>query len=279
MTKEKETTELTGKTVENGFVCIFDILGYKNILENNNIERCAQIIDNILIKLPEKVELELLSAPKKIKLSHGSVSEKQHWEAVKKLVADRISFFDTRLNVIMVSDSIVLFFDFTEDNNLINHTWLTISYISIFQREAFIHGLPMRGCLDFGEYYYNNNIFAGKTIVNSYNYGSNLEFSGVVITEDAYKQIELISLNEEFYKKFISYCIFKYLVPLKNKKDKLAYIIGWYEECDFPENQDIRQFIYDAFYAYNKNIDTATVVKINNTEKILRFFVYKGRLL
>ncbi|MDR3302587.1 MAG: hypothetical protein LBT01_08715 [Spirochaetaceae bacterium] len=272
---EKEISEVNGNIVKEGFICFFDILGYKNILENNTINKCAQIINNILLKLQEKVKSEFTDLSGKPKATRGFSSDD-----VKSLEEDRKSFFDNYLNIIMVSDSIVLFFDFTDSGiEIINHTWLALRYIATFQREAFIQGLPMRGCLDFGEYYYHNSLFAGQTIVNSYEKGNNLEFSGVVVTDDAYNRIKIISEQNDFYTKLLDCVIFRYLYPVKNGQDESGYIIKWYEECDFPENQDIRQFIYESFYWYNKNIDTATVTKINNTEKILRFFLLKCRTL
>jgi len=49
------------KVVKKGFVCFFDIMGYKNILLKNDITECAKIIKDILFQIPEDVKNDLLS--------------------------------------------------------------------------------------------------------------------------------------------------------------------------------------------------------------------------
>jgi hypothetical protein len=220
-----------GKIVQNGLVCFFDILGYKNILENNDINECARIINDILVEIPKNIKTDLIPSGDKLP------------EAYKKLAESRKNFFDKFFYAIMVSDSIVLFFDFTNINeaDVVDYTWLSICYILSFQKEYFVNGFPMRGCLDFGEYYYNNNVFAGKAIVNSYNEGNSLEFSGIVITDKAYEYIKPILGNHELYQKYFNNYIFRYLSPVKQGKDELKYIIKWCTENDLYRIRKITQ--------------------------------------
>ena len=93
----------------------------------------------------------------------------------------------------------------------------------------------MRGYVDYGEYYYNNNknIFAGKTIVNCYKETNSLNLSGLVVSDDLYERYsknknEIIdeAFKEKYNFIFEKNIIAKYLVNTKEgEKDK--YIVNF----------------------------------------------------
>jgi len=250
------------KKVDNGLVCVFDILGYKNIIENNSIDECAIIIKDILIKLPQEIVFEYLSMLPNI-------------SAMNEL----LNILNKHCNYIMVSDTIIMFFDYENlgKNEKSKYIMLSILYIIKFQYLSFKSGLPMRSCIDFGSFYFYENIFAGKSIINCFNESEKLNFSGITITEKAGEFI--INNIDELTQKYFGMCIFKYNTPLKNGFEEEKYLIDWYTTShDAPVTRNLKQKIVKSFSMHNKTIDKSVQVKIENTEKIIKYCLYgKGK--
>jgi hypothetical protein len=251
--------EKTEKTVTNGLVCFFDIMGYQNILLKNSITECARLIKDILFHMPEDVENDLFS----IGEAFGRKDELE-------------DFFKKFFHKIMISDTVIFFFDLDKikENNE-NLLLIALIFIRKFQYESFNKGLPMRGSLDFGEYYYYDNLFAGKTIVNTYTECNNINFSGITMSKNAYDYFK--SLGDINVKIFLKYFIFECLVPLKQKEEK-KYIMKWYDKVNYQESKDVKQYIFNSFYMHNKDVNSNALEKINNTEKILRYFLLQEEL-
>ena len=242
------------KIVTNGLVCFFDIMGYQNILLKNNITECARLIKDILLHIPEDVKNDLLSKGEEI----GRMGELE-------------DFLTNNFHKIMISDTVIFFFDLDKVNGDIEYLLLMVLiFIRKFQYESFNNGLPMRGSLDFGEYYYCDNLFAGKTIVNTYTECNNLNFSGITISKNAYDYFK--SLGHFGVKLFLKYYIFECLVPLK-QTEEIKYIMKWYNKNDYQKSKDIKQYIFHSFYMHNKDVNNNALEKINNTENILRYFL------
>jgi hypothetical protein len=242
--------------VKNGLVCFFDIMGYQNILLKNNITECAKLIKEILLHIPENVENKLVSIGEETGRA-GKLED----------------FLGNNFHKIMISDTIIFFFDLDNIKGNIEYLLLMVLvFIREFQHESFNSGLPMRGSLDFGEYYYCDNLFAGKTIVNTYNESNNLNFSGVTISKNAYDYFK--SLEHFGVKMFLRYYIFECLVPLK-QTEEIKYVMKWYNKDNYKKYKDIRQYIFDSFYMHNKDVNNNVLDKINNTEKMLRYFLLK----
>ena len=251
------------KKVENGLVCFFDILGYQNILINNSINDCAIIIKEILLKTPKNVLENILDT--------ASFDEPLYNE-IKM-------FFEERLDYIMVSDSIIMFFDYDNLDNIeiSNAIMYSMFFITYFKYLSFKSGFPMRSCIDFGQFYFTGNIFAGSTIVNCYNESEKLDFSGIVMTENAYNFIsnKIDDIAELHCKNMIT----TYLVPLKSGDSKMKHIVDWYTEPHFHKpDDDVKQFIFNAFHMHNKMVDQTVIKKINNTENIIRYFLYRKNM-
>jgi hypothetical protein len=243
------------KFVKNGLVCFFDIMGYQNILLKNGTTECAKLIKEILIKIPEDVKDDLLSLGEE--MGRSELLE---------------NFFVNNFHKVMISDTIILFFDLDEvkdDSDFL--LLIVLLFIRNFQYNSFINGLPMRASLDFGEYYYFDNLFAGETIVNAYTECNKLNFSGVIITKKAYEYLK--SLKYFSIKIFLKYYIFECLVPLKQANDEAKYILKWYVNKIYKKNNDVKQFIFNSFYMHNKDVGNDALIKINNTEKTIRFFI------
>jgi hypothetical protein len=255
-----------------GIIAYFDILGYQNFLINNEIEYCIAIIEKIILKLPEKIKNEYIGyyTGKNVKMND-----------IKK-------YFDDHCDVLFVSDTIIFFFDFdsVEECSIPLFLYYILFYLSFFKKESFEEGFPLRGYVDYGEYYNNNkniNIFAGKTIVDCYKETNNLNFSGLIISDNLhdhhYSKYKNEIIDEAFKERynfiFDKNIIAKYLVNTKEgEKDK--YIVNFLLDFD---RIDITQYIFESFHKHNKKISNDVMEKIRNTEKLFRYFKYNNDLM
>ena len=164
--------------VKKGIVAYFDILGYQNFIENNKIEYCIDIIENIILKLPEETENERFGF---------YTGNDEIMNSIKK-------YFNEQSNITFLSDTILFFFNLEhiDDNNKPLFTHQILFYLLFFMQKTFEAGFPMRGYIDYGEYYYKNdkniNVVAGKTLVNCHREASNLEFSGLIVSNELFEK-------------------------------------------------------------------------------------------
>jgi hypothetical protein len=243
------------KSIKDGLICVFDILGYKNFLKNNSVFDCAEKIKEIIANIPNNVKNELF----------GIIERKNEF---KILIPNIDAFINNNLHFVIVSDTIILVFDINDVEKYDFYLFIALTYIRLFQENSFEKGFPLRGCIDIGSFYYYNNIFAGDTIVNSFQEAENLNFSGLIITDKALKIIKERDCNNIFVNEYI----YKYLAPLKNNIEEYKNIIEWAIDLKHMKELDIKQYIFESFHAHKKEVNLSTMEKLNNTEKIIRFF-------
>jgi hypothetical protein len=253
------------KIVENGIVGYFDILGYQNFLKNNSIEKCIDVIEKIILELPEEIKKDYLGL---------------YSDIPDEYLRNIRNHFKTNLNITFISDTIIFFFDFDgiENDSIPAFLNQILFFLMVFTWLSFEKGFPMRGYVDYGEFYYNDennkSIIAGKTIINCHQQTNNLDFSGLVIDENTCKfckSFDYFYLNYIFEKKIID----KYLVDTKNGEEE-KYVLNAFLDID---KLDLTQYIFDCFHKYNKEINNEVMKKIRNTEKIMRHFVFNNNQL
>jgi hypothetical protein len=235
---------------ETGLIAFFDILGYQNIIDNNDISEVAQLIDNLLVDLPNKAK------------------EKSKWfgEGIPK-EEDVLS----DLYTMVISDSIIIAKPmpktFSEDWGFTYLTWVFGKYCESLLDFAFENGLPLRGAIDYGEYYLNRNCFAGKPIIDCYRMSHMLNFSGCILTptlSDRYHSIK----NKETLRYYSENLGFPYLCPLKDNKNQRFFTICWCEKVT--QINDLREYVFKSFSKHYKDVSGSTITKLDETELWLR---------
>lgn len=242
--------------VMNGLVAFIDILGYNNLIENNELEIVAELISDELVKIDEHV---------------------------KQAIKDNFSFLPSEIatdignivSSIAISDSILLTaqIDENQSNEVMGLVWLVfIIACQRLTRRLFLKGLPTRGAVSYGQFFVAGNCFAGIPIVDAYNLSQRLELSGCVLTSSARIKVkDLLSSGTLIHaKKILNLALINYLVPLKGGELKEHVIINFLApNCD----SDINKFVLDSFQGYNKAISEKVMQKIKNTEMMFRFFI------
>lgn len=250
---------------QNGMIAFFDILGYQNIIINNDIEKVANIINDTILELPSKVQNDVLN-------TFTRLSEKIENKSLLNIVQDNFK----RIDFLIISDSILIFLPIEESiyEKYPDICWMTfLLYCCVLLDESFKKGLPLRGAIEYGEYYKKEKCFAGKSIIEGYTLSNKLEFSGCVLCENAHNKIKAC-LDSELMNMFV----FEYLAPLNNNSERKLFILNWVAHRSKNSFSDIRQFTLEAFHTHNKEVPVNALSKLNNTENIIRYCLMKNTL-
>jgi hypothetical protein len=286
------------KLIKNeGLVCFLDILGYKNIINNNDITITIEIIKRILRRIPKVVIKRHSNVHKqitkesdkfffKLLINRHPIAFFKHLIYRNKTKKRFLNLLRNYFNILFVSDSIIIFFDIKnmKSNDKCYNLLLVLNYIKDFFYSSFFLGLPMRGCIDIGTFYYNDNIFAGDTIMRSYNQSESLNFSGIVLTEkfhdylfDLYTNNEKVNgggpISSILYDDISIQDVWIKKNDEESKKEK-KYILNWLGELTREYTSELDKNIDKAFSDYNKNTKSSSVItKIENTKEVIKIFI------
>ena len=252
-----------------GLVAFFDVLGYQNIIDNNSIDEVSIIIRNVLQKMQDFAK-------------EGFQKTFENLIAAQETVDDIIERVQFRL----ISDSILLALPFNEIGSSSDegeaakekyyYCMLFFHYIYLILNRTFKEGLPLRGAVDYGKFFLEDNCFAGKPIIDCYRIGDSLEFSGCVVTPNCREILQDICNKSNCELDTIDSFGEDYLCPVKNGFEKYLLVL-WSVDIANEVGNDLRQVVFEAFKAHNKDIGVGVERKITNTEFTLRFLEQKEK--
>ena len=255
-----------------GFVGYFDILGYTQIMLNNNIHKTAQFVSDTLMNIPRDM-IDSLRSPylevRPLEVAPES-SERDDWSQI----LDRVSW-------IIFSDSILISLPFDStlpERDLVRHYLVFSTVCASLMNRCFTAGFPLRGAISVGEFFIEDRCFAGRPIINAYYAMQRLEFAGCVLDEAANSLISearkhLVKKGERNLLNKLDQTTILYLVPLKESIDERHRTINWVvlDTPGFsPIEGDIREVTTRAFLMHNKIAVPAVQGKISNTEMFIR---------
>ncbi len=264
-------------TTKKGLIAFFDILGYQQILLSNEVQKTAELIVDVLAKVPNEI-VRLVTEPDLGLIINENLKTSQfQGEMYKKIIEEELGW-------LLFSDSILVSLpvDFDDPNEPLYFKglrWTAFLYVCTFlQRLMFDKGLPLRGAISYGDFFIEENYFAGKPIIESYQASESLELSGCIMARSSER------LYHEFYNyaaenNYASYLLLlhqlvvPYLVPLKKGKMEKAQLLNWINLPLTPFKNlptDIREYVFSAFVDYNRDAAPIVYPKINNTEAFIR---------
>lgn len=253
---------------KNGIVTFIDILGYQNLIDNNDLDKVSEIIEKILDIGPQvNTEVEKI---------FNTVL--QTATKVLKPFDPKTLYFETTV----ISDSILI----TKSLNNEDEVQQILSIIAfiygmmVLNRIALDNGISIKGAIEFGDYILNDKIFASKEILKAYRETLQMDFSGIVLSENFINNIRNISAKDTA-KKIIINTLNTFLgvsvCPLKNGLEKEYVLINWITGFETVIGNDLKQYLYKSFGLHNKTITRDVVVKIENTERIARVMQLKQK--
>ena len=255
-----------------GFVGYFDILGYTQIMLNNNIHKTAQFVSDTLMNIPQDM-IDSLRSPyqevRPLEVAPES-SERDEWSQI----LDKVSW-------IIFSDSILISLPFDPalpERDLVRLYLAFSTVCASLMNRCFTAGFPLRGAISVGEFFIEDRCVAGRPIINAYYATQQLEFAGCVLDEAANNLISesrkhLVKKGERSLLDKLDQTTILYMVPLKENLDERLRTINWVL-LDTPGFSsiagDIREVTTRAFLMHNKIAVPSVQGKINNTEMFIR---------
>ncbi len=255
-----------------GFVGFFDILGYTQIMLNNNIHKTAKFVSDTLMNIPQDMIDSLRSSYLLVQPQDGQTTPSE---------TDSLSHILDKVSWIIFSDSILISLPFDpalpERDLVQNYLAFSIVCASLMNR-CFSAGFPLRGAISVGEFFIEDRCFAGKPIINAFYAMQQLEFAGCVLDEAANNLISdwrkhLVKTGERVMLDKLDQTTIIYLTPLKENSDERHRTINWVEPETpgiSPISGDIRDATTRAFLMHNKIAVPSVQGKINNTEMFIR---------
>ena len=244
-----------------GWVGFFDILGYKNLLIQNEPESIAEEVVPLLTGTKSEVVRD-------IKRLFELLSEKN------KNIAEDFQSATTNLDGLIEELSLLLFSDtllvtMPAGEEVDNDSAIRLAIFSMackgLQYKLFRCGLPVRGAIDYGKFYVKDMCFAGRPFINAYELANRLELAACVLSDIASKQFRSISINAPEIDTFVA----KYLVPMKDGEHHFQVMKTSISDIGI----DIRQYVMKSFWSHRKDISVEVQTKVANTEQWLRFLV------
>ena len=245
------------KLEHKGIIGFFDILGYSNLLENNDIGPNTEEVIDIILNAKSNIYKEYYTQSIKAK-----------------------EIYDEYVRYIVISDSI-LFYSYYLNEDEIDVQWkYFLLYLNIFQKYMFDKGLPVRGVVNVGNYFIKENCFAGKTIIDAIKFSNRIKMAACALHEAASYELKNIDFSMNLPETDLSEITIDYPFiddPLLNcislncphiPKEALArppHIIKFPTFLNMmvlkviDKNINLTNYVSNSFSKYNKKIDSNEV--------------------
>lgn len=245
------------------FVAVLDILGVSELMSKASVNDLCGIANSI------KAPFESVKSCTSRFLSglHDA-----------KWGASYLDILDATTTFCNFSDTIVIICrpNLSSRNDVKTAAMLFFVQVRLAVYELFMSGYPVRGCIDAGVLYQTDSIVVGHSYANALSIGESLDFSGVVITDNA---IKLDYDCETEFSSTASAISVLLNVPTK-EGEKEYHCLNWLvppdknsTNPDISKLIDIKQFLYEKFSEHGKSINTSVFRKITNTENTIRTFI------
>lgn len=267
---------LNSKRKIKGFFGFFDVLGFKNVIESNNIDYLFEVIGSFLEQIDET--------------------------ATSMDGADPNHQFSIPIRSMVFSDTIILYQTASSDpkGHIFSIGPSLIDVSALLLRLAFEKGLPLRGAISYGEYVVSDRYFLGLPIIEAYKMEKMCKWSGAILCDSAvqmmntqpssqiinYRGIENFCLDSQ---PFTRELIVKYPLSIKiGEKEEIRefYSLRWddlliirqYLQSTIPrlnsfqDPMHIINRVQDQFSFHNKEVNDEKVKqKMENT---IQFLLY-----
>ena len=244
-------------------IASLDILGVKQIMINASPEGLSGIA--------KKINTAFTGATTKLKKAVENLSQKEQSKSLVQIrrICDKMTrhtFSDTIVISLALKD--------VEPAQRGLAVEMFLFQTMVIAHELFFAGYPIRGCVDYGEVYQENNIVVGAPYVRSLMTAECLQFSGVVVTATAFELCRPMLSKTHVVRMIPDFC-----VPTKNGAIKM-HCLNWFMRGKksgrsdvFFNGSDWRQVLYEKFAANGKSIDESVWPKLVNTENVIRAFI------
>lgn len=250
---QKSTVEVETVKENEVFFAFLDILGFKDLVNNNSNKNLIDLYSKIIDGSVENA------------LSKGQINIDEDGNTNPNL--DYAS-----VNTLVISDSILLWTNH-------DHPWSFMDLILVVREilyNSMKAGIPLRGAIargplvtqqhdkSKGDILIHRYTVVGKALVEAYKKEAIQEWSGCLIDEECISSLMGSVINDTLNILLNKNVIIKYKVPYKLGNIKEEYVLNWVS--DKMSNKTIRE----SFSKYNKSVNNwAVESKIKNTLEFL----------
>lgn len=247
----------------NRFIAYFDYLGFKEFIENNDLEYQKNIVGNNFRDI------------------ENALGQGKYKDAPQGVIAD---ISNSQINCINFSDTVVFFTNDTSEASLIE----ILEVANKFNWQAIDYCFPVRGALVYGEMVYieykqnnggggvyNINSVFGKGLVKAHLRAEEQHWAGTVLDESFTS--ELTNRGHNLAEFLLPYAK-KYKVPYKDGIERAdEYVLNIIKGTLNDEAlKNFEKGIRDNFAQYNKSVaDDRVQQKISNTIRFLKSYYVK----
>jgi len=241
-----------------GFFGMFDILGYRDFIKQNTLDKTIDIFKRLKVDLDRQA----------VTLAGQDTRQLTALTPTKSLV---------------FSDTIVLYQALSRSMTDFAPTFLTKACVLL--RLAFERGLPLRGAISFGEFFVHERAFLGMPIIDAYEAERTQQWSGVALTLSAQREYEayetrrqsarnvtyrgITSNSADSFAPFSPDIVVDTDIPIKSEsKTRKGYSLRWddfivdYARLEsikdlntFLSRQSIEERVEESFSAHGKQIN------------------------
>lgn len=252
-----------------GAVAFFDILGYKAFLRHSQCDGAATLVVKTIAHAENTVVLHFE------KTSAGEEEANDftgHVQAVTWVV-----FSDTLLLLCPFEVSM-------SQVDVVRRWHVMILSAQILSKHMFEVGLPLRGCISYGHFIHEKNCFAGKTILEAYEFAEGLQVAATVIHPTAFEElrraVEPFALQQDLTAKLILMgSLVKYEVKMTSTVQQLHtlnfLIVKGITRVPSAWVGDCNEIVMRSFTQHNKTLDVKDQAKAENTAAYLAFLKNK----
>ena len=219
------------------YIALFDILGFKQIVERNLLDRVVKAFASFII---------------------GT-------SMARKFVTD--VYEQAEISYRIFSDTILVYSEKDTKEALLN----MVRFCQLMVSMMFADGILLRGAITKGDVFISeeNGVFVGKPIVRAYLMEQDQEWVGCWIDDQCIEAI-----NAEYLVRLMNDDIVEYEVPLKSGDVKRRLALNWTYGFNIPINS--KQFdtkIESKFRKYSgrKEFSSDVKRKIDHTKSFIRY--------
>lgn len=243
------------------FIAFFDVLGFKEIINNNDLTEMKRLFDHLL------------------RDTQTALSDEKFVQSSQSTIVPNLK--NQKVNCLHVSDSIVFWTNGQTEDDFMD----LVSVCHTFYWRSLQTTFPMRGCLTFGEIefspstinsindinFYNYSLY-GKGLVDAYTKADSIEFVGCILDNLAISKVKDSTINNLIYDQKI--CMYK--VPSKSGENyELVFRPVKYNHNDVSFRNTVKKinnlFTYASKTDINKMPESVRI-KMNNTIDFINYF-------
>ena len=235
-----------------GQIVHLDVLGYKSFIRNCQSSVDAKAVLKLINDVPGNVQAHLIQ-------SFGG-NAPHDIELVSKQVKVRV-----------YSDTILLFVNnarIPESSRDLAWIYTIEMAVDIFE-SLWNVGLPLRGCIHYGEVVLYKNSAAGIGFLEAISCGSDLDMACIEVSEDAKSMIEHEAERRNCFCVFAREMITEYIAPCKDGV-RSALLIDWtaryFSKLKY---RDFGKLVSDSLSGCCKGLSADVQGKLDNTRAFL----------